>query len=119
MEIKIKRVYDTPSSGDGYRVLVDKLWPRGMKKENLKYDVWEKNITPSTELRKWFHENPEEHWKEFSKKYADELKASPDAANFAAKIKGKKTVTLLYAAKDETKNHALVLRLFLLKTLSK
>lgn len=61
-QIRIKRVYEEPDATDGYRVLVDRLWPRGIKKEHLKYDVWEKDITPSPELRKWFHEDQAEHW---------------------------------------------------------
>lgn len=61
-QIRIKRVYEDPDAADGYRVLVDRLWPRGMKKEHLKYDAWEKDITPSPELRKWFHEDQAGHW---------------------------------------------------------
>ena len=87
MQINIKRVYDPPKVSDGYRILIDRLWPRGTKKEALKYDIWEKNIAPSPALRRWFHENPQEHWEGF--------------------------VTLLYASKDATHNHASVLRQFL------
>ena len=65
MQINIKRVYDPPKVSDGYRILIDRLWPRGTKKEALKYDIWEKNIAPSPALRRWFHENPQEHWEGF------------------------------------------------------
>lgn len=85
-QIKIKRVYEDPEAEDGYRVLVDRLWPRGMKKEHLKYDVWEKDITPSPELRKWFHEDPVEHWEGFSAMYRKELETSEAARNFLTTI---------------------------------
>lgn len=99
-QIKIKRVYEDPEAEDGYRVLVDRLWPRGMKKEHLKYDVWEKDITPSPELRKWFHEDPVEHWEGFSAMYRKELETSEAARNFLTTIRPYKTVTLLYAPKS-------------------
>ena len=76
-KIKIKRVYEpTPSDTDGYRVLVDRLWPRGMKKEHLKYDYWAKELTPSSDLRKWFHDDVPGHWKEFAEMYRKELETS-------------------------------------------
>ncbi len=113
MQIKIKRVYEVPESEDSYRVLVDRLWPRGMKKEHLKYDAWEKDITPSPELRKWFHENPVENWEVFSAMYRKELETSAAAQNFLTAIKHYKTVTLLYASKDPVRNHARILQQFL------
>ncbi len=112
-QIKIKRVYDNPEAEDGYRVLVDRLWPRGMKKEHLKYDAWEKDITPSSELRKWYHANPDENWKAFSAMYRKELEASEAVRDFLAKIKTYKTVTLLYASKEPVHNHAIILQRFL------
>lgn len=116
-KVQIKRVYDPEESSDGYRVLVDKLWPRGMKKENLHYDLWAKDMAPSTELREWFHEDEEGRWKEFEEKYTEELENSPAVANFIDNIRDKKTVTLLYASKNVKENQALVLRDYLMKKL--
>lgn len=116
-QVKIKRVYDTETPTDGYRVLVDKLWPRGMKKENLHYDYWAKNITPSTELREWFHEDESGHWDEFRKKYTKELQENPAMKDFVESIKDKKIVTLLYASKNAMENHALILQEYLEKVL--
>lgn len=73
-EIKIKRVYEDPSDTDGYRVLVDRLWPRGMKKEHLKYDYWAKELTPSSDLRKWFHDDVPGHWKSLQRCIEKNLK---------------------------------------------
>ena len=112
-QIKIKRVYEDPETEDGCRVLVDRLWPRGMKKEHLKYDVWEKDITPSPELRKWFHKDPVEHWGDFSAMYRKELETSEAARNFLTTIRPYKTVTLLYASKEPVRNHARILQQFL------
>lgn len=112
-QIKIKRVYDPPEAKDGYRVLVDRLWPRGMKKEYLKYDAWEKDITPSPELRKWFHTNPAENWEAFSALYRKELDASEAVRNFLTRINSYETVTLLYASKEPVRNHAIILQEFL------
>ena len=78
-QVNIKRVYDEPSEQDGYRVLVDRLWPRGMKREYLKYDYWAKEVTPSNDLRKWFHADVEKRWGAFADMYQKELKES-DAA---------------------------------------
>ena len=86
-QIRIKRVYEEPDATDGYRVLVDRLWPRGIKKEHLKYDVWEKDITPSPELRKWFHEDQAEHWEGFAAMYRKELENSEAALRFIDTIK--------------------------------
>lgn len=111
--IKIKRVYEEPDSSDGYRVLVDKLWPRGVKKDELPYDMWAKDIVPSTPLRKWFHEDPENNWKTFEAKYLQELDASDAVKKFIDTIKYEKTVTLLFASKSAAENHALVLQHYL------
>lgn len=118
-QIKIKRVYEPEEKSDGFRVLADKLWPRGIKKEILHYNLWAKDITPSTQLREWFHEDREGRWEEFRKKYTDELKNSQAVKDFIDKIKDKSTVTLLYASKNATENHALILRDFLKKELNK
>lgn len=99
-EVRIKRVYEDPAEGDGYRVLVDRLWPRGMKKEYLRYDLWDKDITPSPDLRKWFHEDPAGRWNAFAAMYRKELAASPAVHEFIEKIKSYPVVTLLYASKD-------------------
>lgn len=112
-QIRIKQVYDFPEAEDGYRVLVDRLWPRGMKKEDLKYDAWEKDITPSPELRKWLHNDPEENWDAFSVMYRKELEASEAVRDFLAKIKSYSTITLLYASKEPVQNHARILQQFL------
>lgn len=116
-QIKIKRVYLPPEPSDGFRVLVDKLWPRGIRKENLPYDLWAKDVPPSTPLRQWFHVDPDAHWADFKKRYLQELEASPAAREFAERLEGEKVVTLLYASKSPTQNHALVLQQFLEKTL--
>lgn len=114
-EIRLKRAYDPPAPGDGFRILVDRLWPRGIKKEDLKLNAWAKDLAPSTGLRKWFAHDPAK-WGEFSKRYRAEL-----AEAHAAKIvdglldsaKRAKTVTLLYGAKDREHNEAVILaRLF-------
>ena|SRR6185437_4165877 len=112
LTIQLKRAYDEPARNDGYRVLVDRLWPRGIKKERLQLDAWAKTLAPSTDLRKWFAHDPD-RWTEFGKRYRAELRAG-DAAKtvreLLASAKGKKTVTLLYGAKDRERNEAVVLR---------
>ncbi len=105
----IKRIYDEPLKKDGYRVLVDRLWPRGMKKEDAKIDEWAKALAPSPELRTWFGHEPEK-WKEFQKEYKAELKKNKEIKPFIDRHKGKKHITLLYAAKDVEHTHAIVLK---------
>ena len=113
--MKIKRIYDKPSKVDGYRILVDRLWPRGISKKNSKVDLWLKEISPSNELRKWFLHDPEK-WKEFQKKYESELKNKSDILKKIKQIeKEKKVLTLLYSAKDEKHNNAMVLYKILTK----
>lgn len=116
-QIKIKRAYEAPSAADGYRVLVDKLWPRGIRKENLPYDLWAKNIAPSTALRQWYHTDRDNKWNEFRRKYIDELQSSPAVRDFLRQISGQKTVTLVYGTKSPTENHALILQEYLEKHL--
>lgn len=116
-EIKLKRVYEDYDEKDGFRVLVDRLWPRGMKKEHLHYDLWAKDITPSTALREFFHENEDERWETFKEKYTEELEQSPAVKAFIQKIKEYPVITFLYASKDTEHNHALVLKSFLDKKL--
>jgi uncharacterized protein YeaO (DUF488 family) len=110
--IKTKRIYEPRSKADGFRILVDRLWPRGVKKEDAHYDDWLKEVAPSTELRKWFNHDPEK-WTPFKAKYKTELKGSEALKELRALIKKHKTVTLLYGAKDEEHNHALALKQFL------
>ena len=108
MNISIKRVYLPAEDSDGYRVLVDRLWPRGIKKENAKIDLWAKALAPSAELRKWFNHIPE-RFEEFSKKYVEGLKANPEVAPILDELRQHDKVTLLYGAKDEQHNNAVVL----------
>jgi uncharacterized protein YeaO (DUF488 family) len=112
MTINIKRIYEPAEKSDGYRILVDRLWPRGIKKEDIHIDVWMKEIAPSTELRKWIHQDPDK-WEQFITKYKAELKGSAAWQELLDVIHDHKTVTLLYAAKDEQRNHALVLQQFI------
>ena len=102
-----------PSEQDGYRVLVDRLWPRGMKREYLKYDYWAKEVTPSNDLRKWFHADVEKRWGAFADMYQKELKESDAPKAFIDKIKAYSKVTLLYASKEQERNHANVLKHYL------
>ncbi|WNJ77883.1 DUF488 domain-containing protein [Cedecea neteri] len=110
--IRCKRVYDAPSDDDGYRVLVDRLWPRGMKKSDLHYDEWPKELAPSNELRKAFHGETID-FATFSKLYRQELEQHQDAAQALARHGENGTLTLLYGAKNTDQNHALVLADFL------
>jgi uncharacterized protein YeaO (DUF488 family) len=112
MEIRIKRVYEKPSREDGIRVLVDRLWPRGLTKERAAVDLWMKNIAPSTELRKWFDHDPNK-WKQFMRRYRLELKKNKEQALSLKEQARRGTVTLLYGAKDEEHNEALVLKKYL------
>ena len=104
----IKRVYAEPSQDDGMRILVDRLWPRGLTKEKAKVDLWLKEIAPSSELRKWFAHDPKK-WPEFKRRYAEELKAESGPLARLRQEADRKTVTLLYGAKDEEHNEAVVL----------
>lgn len=116
-DIQIKRVYEPASPEDGWRVLVDRLWPRGMTKERAQADLWLKEAAPSTELRLWFGHDPAK-WDEFMRRYRAELDAQPEAvaALLAAAARGR--LTLLYSARDETRNQAVALREYLLARLA-
>ena len=110
--IRTKRIYEVPDVNDGIRILVDRLWPRGIKKESAAINAWEKEIAPSNELRKWFNHDPEKY-PEFRRKYMEELDASEDAERFleyVIKNLRSTNMTLLYSAKDEEHNNALVLK---------
>ena len=109
MKLKIKRVYEQPVKGDGKRILVDRLWPRGLTKEKASIDLWLKDIAPSTELRKWFNHDPDK-WKEFKKRYHQELKNNKEQVSILYEELKKRVVTLVYGAKDEQHNEALVLK---------
>ncbi|MBW7944680.1 DUF488 domain-containing protein [Patescibacteria group bacterium] len=107
--LKTKRIYDEFEKSDGFRVLVDRLWPRGISKEKAKIDLWLKEVAPSRELRKWFQHDPQK-WKEFLEKYKDELGENLDAVETVKKILVKQpVVTLVYAAKDTQHNNAVAL----------
>ena len=106
--IKIKRIYEKPEKEDGFRVLVDRLWPRGLTKEKAKVDLWLKEIAPGTELREWFGHDPEK-WEEFKKRYISELKENKEPLLVLKEKIKEGNVTLLYAAKDEIHNEATVL----------
>ncbi|MFA5244362.1 MAG: DUF488 domain-containing protein [Pedobacter sp.] len=112
MEFLIKRIYDAPEKTDGFRVLVDRLWPRGLKKEDARLDEWFKEAAPSVALRKWFDHDPKK-WHEFKKRYIGELEENKAIVHLLDLVKTSGTVTLLYAAKDKEHNHALVLQDFL------
>lgn len=107
--IKISRVYELPEKKDGIWILVDRLWPRGIKKEDLSADLWLKEIAPSPDLRKWFDHDPDK-WSAFKKKYVQELEGKEDLVEQVLKKVEDEPVTLLYAAKDKKHNHALVLK---------
>ncbi len=114
MDIKIKRVYENASKNDGERILVDRIWPRGVSKEKAKLDEWMKEIAPSTALRKWFGHD-ENKFDSFSKKYMAELGEKPELVEKLLKIAHKKPLTLVYSAKNEKYNQAVVLKKFLEK----
>ena len=109
MSVYIKRIYETVSPDDGYRILVDRLWPRGMVKEEVQIDEWLKEIAPSSALRKWFDHKPEK-WASFGERYRAELYNSSAMAHLMALKRKYKTLTLLYSAKDKDHNHAIILK---------
>jgi uncharacterized protein YeaO (DUF488 family) len=112
MLFQLKRVYQPRTNGDGVRVLVDRLWPRGLKRSDAEIDYWAKDVAPSPDLRRWFnHEKPK--WAEFRERYANELQTNRPAVDRLADHLNGKNATLLYAAKDADHNHAIVLRDFM------
>ena len=116
IKIEIKRVYDKPEPTDGLRVLVDRIWPRGLKKDDAALDYWAKDLAPSPNLRKWFNHRPE-RFEEFGRRYESELKRNP-AVDAARDYIGDGRVSLLYASRDTEHNHALVLASHLQKNLA-
>lgn len=107
--LKLKRIYDPVSGTDGKRILVDRLWPRGLKKEDAHIDEWLKEIAPSNELRSWFHHEPDK-WPEFKRRYQKELKNQAATIDRLRRESGKGIVTLLFSARDAERNNAVVLR---------
>lgn len=114
MDILIKRIYDDAAKNDGTRILVDRIWPRGVSKEEAQLDEWMKEIAPSSELRKWFG-HKDDRFQEFSKKYETELKNNSELVKELQDKAEKKRLTLLYGAKNAKHNQAVVLKKFLLK----
>ena len=115
--LQTKRIYEAPSKQDGYRLLVDRIWPRGVGKEKAALDDWMKDVSPSTELRKWFHHDPEK-WDELLDRYFAELNRNEEAvARLKEVVTKHERVTLLYAARDEVHNNAEALKLFIEKHL--
>lgn len=108
--INIKRAYSQPSAEDGFRIYIDRLWPRGLSHENFHYDLWDKDISPSNELREWFHEDPENRWNTFQERYEKELEANPAFVKLKDYISTKPVVTLLYSSHDEIHNNAVILQ---------
>lgn len=112
MTIHIKRIYEPANEGDGARILVDRLWPRGVSKSEARIDLWLKDIAPSTGLRRWFGHDPNK-WSEFRRRYQDELKRNAKVVDEIKEKIGQSTATLLYGAKDVGHNHAIVLMDFI------
>ncbi|MEX2498092.1 MAG: DUF488 family protein [Wenzhouxiangellaceae bacterium] len=108
--IQVKRIYEEPTADDGFRVLVDRLWPRGIAKEDAELDEWCKSIAPSDELRKWFHEDTDGRWPEFRSKYKKELREVDEELDRLAETASDSGLALLTAAKDRERSHAVVLK---------
>lgn len=108
--IQLKRAYDPASPDDGYRIYIDRLWPRGLSHENFHYDLWDKSIAPTTELREWFHQAPASRWPEFERRYNDELAANPAFVTLKQQIAAKPRVTLLYSSHDPAHNNAVIVK---------
>lgn len=109
MELKLKRAYEEPSADDGYRILVDRVWPRGLTKQQLAVDLWLRGIAPSTDLRKWFGHDPS-RWEEFRHRYQEELAEKQDLLAEILQRAKQGPVTLVYGAKDEARNQAVVIK---------
>jgi len=109
--IKIKRIYEAPSAGDGFRILVDRLWPRGLTKEKARVDLWLRDISPSNELRKWYGHDPDK-WTEFKKKYLEEIEKKEEEFDLLRKKAREGTVTFLFSSKEEKLNNAAALKEF-------
>ncbi|MDE6086335.1 MAG: DUF488 family protein [Muribaculaceae bacterium] len=114
--IQLKRAYEPADPSDGYRVYIDRLWPRGLSHETFHYDSWDKSIAPSTPLREWFHQDPDNRWPEFEERYKTELLANPAFTALRTEIAGKPVVTLLYSSHDRPHNNAVIVRQALIST---
>ncbi len=108
-ELRVKRVYDEPSAEDGFRILVDRLWPRGVSKDSAQIDLWAKELTPSNELRKWFHEDPT-RYEEFVATYTEELEERRDEINTLLRSLDQSILTLVTSTKDLSGGHVAVLK---------
>lgn len=113
MDIRTKRIYEAPSPEDGRRILVDRLWPRGLSREKAHVDLWLKEVAPSTELRKWFNHDPEK-WEGFKQRYLQELRQQPVALQHLVEAIGSGPATLLFGARETRFNDAVALREFIL-----
>lgn len=109
--IKVKRIYDPPETGDGYRILVDRLWPRGMSKDRAKVNLWLKEISPSNDLRKWYGHAPEK-WAEFKKRYSQEIRERKEEFDLLLKKAREGTVTFLFSSQEKKLNNAAALKEF-------
>jgi uncharacterized protein YeaO (DUF488 family) len=118
IRIKIKRIYDPPGAEDGFRILVDRLWPRGLSKEKAKVDLWLREISPSNELRKWYGHDPDK-WTEFKKKYLEEIEEKKEEFDLLRKKAREGTVTFLFSSKEEELNNAAALKEFVERKLRK
>ena len=112
-QVKLKRAYEHAAAGDGIRILIDRLWPRGVKKADAAIDQWVKDIAPSTALRKWFGHDPV-RWQEFRRRYAEEVRAHPEQLDRLRALARQGPITLVYSAHDEVHNDAVALRGLLL-----
>lgn len=110
--IELKRAYEAPSASDGHRVLVDRVWPRGVSRARLRIDLWAKDLAPSTELRRWFGHDPA-RWSEFQVRYFDELDGQGEAIGALSELSARETVTLVFGAKDQEHNNAVALKTYL------
>ncbi len=108
--IVLKRAYEPASATDGFRVYIDRLWPRGLSHETFHYDLWDKDIAPTTELREWFHADPDNRWEEFAQRYKTELKRNQAFSVLRTTLAGKSVVTLLYSSHDPDHNNAVVVK---------
>lgn len=108
--IQIKRAYEPATPDDGFRIYIDRLWPRGLSHETFHYNLWDKDIAPSTELREWFHQDPADRWPEFKNRYKAELESNPAMENLRKTISDRPRVTLLYSSHDQLHNNAVVVK---------
>ena len=109
-DYRLKRAYEPQEPSDGFRVYIDRLWPQGLSHETFHYDLWDKEIAPSTDLREWFHQDPSGRWTSFEQKYKEELEANPAFKALKALLATKPVVTLLYSSRDTLHNNAVIVR---------